>query len=269
MDEHQTPVIRQLSKSMINKIAAGEVVERPANAVKELVENSIDAGATQIQVEIEKSGVELIRVVDNGCGIPADQLELALAPHATSKITELDDLFRIATLGFRGEALASIAEISHLTLTTRSVHADEGARIRCDGNERGPVETIGRNVGTTVEVRDLFFNVPVRRKFLKSAMAEYGQCKEAFARLAIPHPEIAFSLRRNGSLEMDLPKATDMLDRIRRIYGDRVADDLVAVEPQQSRNGVVVSGWTARATYGTSAMPFVNGRFFKDQLFGG
>ena len=269
MAENEARVIRELSKSMINKIAAGEVVERPASVVKELAENSIDAGATRIDVEVEKSGVELIKVIDNGCGIPADQIELALSPHATSKISRPEDLFHIATLGFRGEALASIAEISHLTLTTRAENAPDGARIRCDGNQKGPVEASGRNVGTTIEIRDLFFNVPVRRKFLKSPMTEYGQIKEAIVRLAIPHPEIAFTLRHNSSLDLDLPPATDMFDRIRKIFGDRVAGSLVRVERQIANNGVVVDGYIGRADLwrGTGAMQylFVNGRFFRDK----
>lgn len=269
MASSEARVIRELPKSMINKIAAGEVVERPASAVKELVENAADAGATRVDVETEKSGVEFIKVTDDGCGIPADQVLLALSPHATSKIAKPEDLFHISTLGFRGEALASIAEISHLTLTTRAEGAAEGARVRCDGAEKGPVEAVGRNVGTTIEIRDLFFNVPVRRKFLKSPVAEYGQIKEAIVRLAIPHPEIAFTLRHNGSLDIDLPPSRDMFDRIRALFGDRVASRLTPVERRVMRNGVVVSGFVGRPDLwrGSGAMQylFVNGRFFRDK----
>ena len=269
MEGNEVPVIRELPKSMINKIAAGEVVERPANAVKELVENAIDAGATRIDVEVEQSGVELVKVIDNGCGIPADQLELALTPHATSKISEPKDLFNITTLGFRGEALASIAEISHLILTSRAAGTSSGARIRCDGETKSPVEACGRNVGTTVEVRDLFFNTPVRRRFLKSSNAEYGYIKDALTRLAIPHPEIAFTLRRGGNVELDLPVARDMLDRIRRLFGDKTANSLVRVDYPTVRKDVVISGYVGRPDLyrGSTAMQFlfVNGRYFKDK----
>ncbi len=272
MEGNEVPIIRELPKSMINKIAAGEVVERPANVVKELVENAIDAGATKIDVEVEKSGVELVKVIDNGCGIPDDQLELALTPHATSKISEPKDLFNISTLGFRGEALASIAEISHLILTSRASGAASGARVRCDGEAKSPVEACGRNVGTTVEVRDLFFNTPVRRKFLKSSNAEYGYIKDALTRLAIPHPEIAFTLRRDKDVELDLPVARDMLDRIRRLFGDKVANSLIRVDYPTARKDVVISGYVGRPDLyrGSTSMQFlfVNGRFFKDKALG-
>jgi len=269
MEGNEIPVIRELSKSMINRIAAGEVVERPANVVKELVENAIDAGATRIDLEVEKSGVEILKVIDNGHGIPADQLELALTPHATSKIAQPDDLFNISTLGFRGEALASIAEVCHLTLTSRAIGASDGARIRTDGETKYPVELCGRNVGTTVEVRDLFFNAPVRRKFLKSPGAEFGHIKDALTRLAIPHPEIAFTLKHDGNLEIDLPKSRDMLDRIRALFGDRTANSLVRVDYKTPRQDVVFSGYVGRPDLyrGSTAAQFlfVNGRFFKDK----
>ena len=269
MSDPEKKVIRELPKSMINKIAAGEVVERPANAIKELVENSVDAGATRIDVEVEKGGVELLKVIDNGCGIPADQIQLALSPHATSKIAEPDDLFRIATLGFRGEALASITEISHLTMTTRAADASDGARVRCNGSDLGPVESSGRNVGTTIEIRDLFFNVPVRRKFLKSAGAEYGAIREALIRIALPNPEIAFTLRHNGVLDLNFTPANDMIDRIRAAFGNKVVEQLIPVEKRYTENGLVLSGYVAKPEFarGTTAMQylFVNGRFFKDK----
>lgn len=272
MTENTPKQIRELSKSMINKIAAGEVIERPANVVKELVENAIDAGATRIDVEIGPEVKDLIKVVDNGCGIPRDQIPLALSPHATSKIAEPDDLFRIATLGFRGEALASIAEISHLTLTTRAADSNEGSVIRCEGSEFGPIVPASRAVGTSIEVRDLFFNVPVRRKFMRSAVAEFGQIKEAIVRLAVPHPELAFSLRRNGKIEFDLPPVKTKRERLAKLFGDHVVRELLEIEPSQSAGGIVLSGFvgTPNLSRGTSAMQylFVNGRFFKDKSLG-
>lgn len=272
MTENTPKQIRELSKSMINKIAAGEVIERPANVVKELVENAIDAGATRIDVEIGPEVKDLIKVVDNGCGIPRDQIPLALSPHATSKIAEPDDLFRIATLGFRGEALASIAEISHLTLTTRAADSNEGSVIRCEGSDFGPIVPASRAVGTSIEVRDLFFNVPVRRKFMRSAVAEFGQIKEAIVRLAVPHPELAFSLRRNGKIEFDLPPVKTKRERLAKLFGDHVVRELLEIEPSQSAGGIVLSGFvgTPNLSRGTSAMQylFVNGRFFKDKSLG-
>lgn len=272
MTENTPKQIRELSKSMINKIAAGEVIERPANVVKELVENAIDAGATRIDVEIGSEVKDLIKVVDNGCGIPRGQIPLALSPHATSKIAEPDDLFRIATLGFRGEALASITEISHLTLTTRTADSNEGSVIRCEGSEFGAIVPASRAVGTTVEARDLFFNVPVRRRFMRSAVAEYGQIKEAIVRLALPHPELAFTLRRNGKIDFDLPPVKTTRERLAKLFGDSVVRELLEIERRESAGGIVLSGFvgTPNLSRGTSAMQylFVNGRFFRDKSLG-
>src|SRR5204862_621998 len=159
------PTIRQLPPSVINKIAAGEVVERPASVVKELLENSVDAGATRIDVTLGQGGTDLIRVVDNGCGIAAEDLPLAVASHATSKIATADDLFRVGTFGFRGEALASIAEVSHLTIRSRQAASDTGCEVEVVGGVRREVAPCGCPVGTTIEVRHLFYNTPVRRKF--------------------------------------------------------------------------------------------------------
>src|SRR5690349_11280952 len=164
--------IKQLSPSVINKIAAGEVIERPSSVVKELMENAIDAGATRIDVSLAAGGAELVRVVDNGCGIAADQLTLAVAPHATSKIREADDLFRVGTLGFRGEALASIAEVSRMVIRSRAQSADSGAELEVVGGVLSPIAPIGCPVGTTIEVRNLFYNTPVRLKFMRSPQTE-------------------------------------------------------------------------------------------------
>lgn len=261
------PIIRELTKSMINKIAAGEVVERPASVVKELVENSIDAGAKKIVVEIENGGMGSIKITDDGCGIASDQLVLALSPHSTSKCSEPDDLFRIHTLGFRGEALASIAEITHLTLTSRSEDSSEGARIYSAGGERSEVEPIGRAVGTTIEARDIFFNVPARRKFLKSSTAEFGHIQEAIIRLAIPNSNVAFVLKHNGRLIYDLPSSDSELDRLRRLFKDDVASRLVPVESRY--RDVRVYGYVGRPElYRSSAKMqylFLNKRYIQDR----
>ena len=260
-------VIRELSKSMINKIAAGEVVERPANVVKELVENSIDAGADRVEIEIVRGGVEEIRIIDNGCGIPSDQLVLALSPHATSKLSEPDDLFRIHTLGFRGEALASIAEISRLTLTSRVEGAKEGSRIRCDGGNRSEILPLGRAVGTTIEVRDIFFNVPARRKFLKSVQSEFGHIQEAVVRLAIPNSNISFVLKHNGRLIYDLPANEGYKERLRRLFKDDVASRLIHVEMQYQ--DIRVEGYIGSPdlSRGTTALQyiFLNKRYIRDR----
>src|SRR6185503_8025646 len=162
------PSIRQLSPSVVNKIAAGEVIERPASVVKELVENSLDAGATRIDVTVEQGGMELIRVVDDGCGVAADQLELAVASHATSKIRDADDLFRVATLGFRGEALASIAAVSRVVMRSRPAEAASAVELEIAGGAAEPLRPTSGPCGTAIEVRRLFFNTPVRQKFLRT-----------------------------------------------------------------------------------------------------
>ncbi|HTN77734.1 MAG TPA: DNA mismatch repair endonuclease MutL, partial [Pirellulaceae bacterium] len=208
------PEIRQLPPGVINKIAAGEVIERPASVVKELLENAVDAGASRIDVTVEQGGSELIRIVDNGCGIAPEQLTLAIASHATSKIRDADDLFRVATMGFRGEALASIAEVSQLTLRSRTPESEAGAQLEVDGGSVGPVVPCGAPVGTTLEVRRLFFNTPVRRKFMRSTQAEMGQISEAVTRLALAWPQVHFTLRHNERSVLNLPPVAQWRDRI-------------------------------------------------------
>src|SRR5437660_178388 len=198
--------IQQLPPSLVNRIAAGEVIERPASVVKELVENSLDAGATQITIEIEDGGRELIRIIDDGAGIGVEDLGLAFASHATSKLTCDEDLFRIGTMGFRGEALASIGAVSHSRICSRVAEA----RGECayEVTNRGGVisdpQAAAGNVGTIVEVRNLFFNVPARRKFLKGTATEFGHISEAVTRLALPHPQVAFKLLHNGRVVLEL-----------------------------------------------------------------
>ena len=261
------PEIRELSKSMINKIAAGEVVERPANVVKELVENSVDAGAKRIEIVVEKSGSDLIKIVDDGCGIAAEQLVLALSPHSTSKISEADDLFRIHTLGFRGEALASIAEVSQLVLSSRTADSEAGAQIRSDGGVFDEIVPCGRPVGTTVEARNIFFNVPARRKFLKSPTTEFGHISEAVVRIALPRPDVHFILKHNGRTVYDLPATNDRKERIGRVFGSDVATRLVEIESEYKN--VKVTGFVGLPdlSRGSQSLQyiFLNGRHIRDR----
>ncbi|MGD0540107.1 MAG: DNA mismatch repair endonuclease MutL [Tepidisphaeraceae bacterium] len=199
--------IRQLPPALVNRIAAGEVVERPASVVKELVENSIDAGASHITVEIEDGGRALIRVIDDGAGIPVGELPLAFASHATSKLQGDDDLFRIGTMGFRGEALASIGSVSQTRLLSRVAGQDIAYEIHDSGGQIDEPQAAAGNVGAVVEVRNLFFNTPARRRFLKSPGTEFGHVSEALLRLAIPHPRISFQLIHNGRGVLELPGA--------------------------------------------------------------
>src|SRR5437899_6414604 len=180
--------IRQLRHEVVTKIAAGEVIERPASVAKELLENSVDAGSRRIDVEIEQGGAELIRVVDDGCGIDADDLPLAFASHATSKLQTADDLFRIGTLGFRGEALNSIGGVAQVSLQSRPPEQPCGAEITCHGGQLSPARAWNGSPGTRIEVRHLFYNTPVRRKFLRTMSTEMGHVCEAFTRLALSHP---------------------------------------------------------------------------------
>ncbi|MEX0586245.1 MAG: DNA mismatch repair endonuclease MutL, partial [Pirellulales bacterium] len=261
------PTIRQLSPSVVNKIAAGEVIERPASVVKELVENSVDAGATRIDVSLDKGGSEAIRIADNGCGIAADELPLATASHATSKIQSADDLFSVSTLGFRGEALASIAEVSRLVIRSRTADADSGAELEVVGGASQPVAPVGCPVGTTIEVRNLFFNTPVRHKFLRSAQTEMSHAIEAVTRVALAHPQIHFTLSHNGRLMHDLPPVANNRQRIAAFFGDDLAGDLIDI--QSENDGVTLSGYVAnpmhsRAT-GRQQYLFLNGRAIRDR----
>ncbi|MCD6364315.1 MAG: ATP-binding protein, partial [Planctomycetes bacterium] len=207
---------------LVNKIAAGEVIERPASVVKELVENALDAGAGRIDVIIEDGGRRLIAVTDDGAGLGRNDLALAFAPHATSKLSGADDLFKIATLGFRGEALASIASISHAHIRTRTRDDDSGYEIRASGGRIGEVRPCAAAPGATVTVRDLFYNTPARRKFLRTANTEAGHISEQIARLALPHPQVAFTLTNNGRETQNLPAT----DSTRRRAADLFTPDL-------------------------------------------
>jgi DNA mismatch repair protein MutL len=259
--------IHVLSPSLINKIAAGEVIERPASVVKELIENALDAGATRIDVAVEKGGLEMIRVVDNGCGIAAEELTLAVASHATSKLAREDDLFRVGTLGFRGEALASIAEVSRTVLRSRTPEAAGGAELEVAGGKAGRAAPCGCPTGTAVEVHNLFFNTPVRRKFLRSIQTEFGHVAEAFTRLALAAPHVHFTLRHNDKPVFDLAATDGPLERIARFFGRDLADNLIWV--QSVENQVKISGYAAHPSQSRSHNRmqyfFLNGRYIRDR----
>jgi DNA mismatch repair protein MutL len=259
--------IRQLSQSLINRIAAGEVIERPASVVKELMENAVDAGATRIDVAVQQGGLELVRVVDNGSGITAEELPLAVASHATSKLAEEDDLFRVGTLGFRGEALASIAEISRLVIRSRTAESAGGAEIEVTGGRPGDIGPCGCPVGTTVEVHNLFFNTPVRRKFLRSPPTEFGHVSEAFTRIALAAPRIHFTLRHNERPVYELAASDGLPQRIALFFGRELAENLIWVEGSDGQ--VVLSGYVAHPSQSRShnrmQYLFLNGRHIRDR----
>ena len=236
--------IRQLSPEVVRYIAAGEVVERPASVVKELVENAFDAGATGVRVAIQRGGLGAIRVTDDGGGIPAAELELAVTRHATSKLATADDLAHVATLGFRGEALASIGAVSHLEIVSRPPDAATGARLRMVGGEITDQGATGGPAGTTVTVRNLFYNVPARAAFQKSPTTEARHVITALGALALVRPDIALSLTNNGRDALQAPGTGDLLDAIAAVYGPEVAGRLVPLPALQER-GRAVSGFTA------------------------
>lgn len=261
------PRIHALPDHLVNQIAAGEVVERPAAALKEIIENSIDAGATRIQVELAGGGIRLIRVADNGSGIHADDLPLALSRHATSKISSLQDLEHVRSMGFRGEGLASIASVSRLTLTSRQEGSPAARQVRARDGQIEPAAAAAHPVGTSVEVADLFFNTPARRKFLKSENTEYAHCATVFDRLALANPHIAFELVHNGKTTAKYP-AQSQNERITAVLG---ADFQAASLPIDSGNGILrLHGLIAKPTFaqGRSSQQycFVNNRFVRDKV---
>ena len=261
------PRIHALPDHLVNQIAAGEVVERPAAALKEIIENSIDAGATRIQVELAGGGIRLIRVDDNGSGIHADDLPLALSRHATSKIASLQDLEHVRSMGFRGEGLASIASVSRLTLTSRQEGSPAARQVRARDGQIEPAAAAAHPVGTSVEVADLFFNTPARRKFLKSENTEYAHCATVFDRLALANPHIAFELVHNGKTTAKYP-AQSQNERIAAVLGP---DFQAASLPIDSGNGILrLHGLIAKPTFaqGRSSQQycFVNNRFVRDKV---
>src|SRR5213082_4005077 len=228
--------IRLLPETVASQVAAGEVVERPASVIKELVENSIDASARKIDVLIRRGGISFMRVIDDGCGMDRDDALLSLERHATSKIRSVSDLEAISTLGFRGEALPSIASVSRFRLTTREKEAVAGTEIVVNGGKLDMVRDAGEAPGTQVEVRSLFYNLPARRKFLRSENTESRNVEHQIHLQAIGHPRIAFTLLRDDRLIFRLPETTTLSDRIRDLYGVELLERLVEVNSTASRN---------------------------------
>ncbi|MHC4878820.1 MAG: DNA mismatch repair endonuclease MutL [Planctomycetota bacterium] len=259
--------IQQLDTSVINKIAAGEVIERPANVVKELLENSVDALSSRIEVDIVEGGAELIRVTDDGEGIHPDDILLAISSHATSKIKTAEDLFFIQTMGFRGEALASISEVAHLNLRTRQQDALAGTELDVNCGERSDPQPCGCPPGTKIEVRNLFASTPVRRKFLRTKSTEFGHISDQFTRVALANPRLHLTLRHNDKVVFDLPPADRLIDRLRLFFGEGITDHLIWVEGESG--DVRMSGYVAHPSQSKSSRKwqhlFLNGRWFQDK----
>jgi DNA mismatch repair protein MutL len=265
--------IRLLSSRLANQIAAGEVVERPASVAKELLENSLDAGATRVDIDVESGGAKLMRVRDDGSGIRADDLALALARHATSKIASLEDLERVGSLGFRGEALASIGSVSRLTLTSNDAEeGSEGSSAACEGREMEvQLKPAAHPRGTTVEVRDLFFNTPARRKFLRTEKTEFGHLEEVVKRLALSRFDVAFTLRHNGKVVHSLKRAATPAEQQRRVAtvcGPAFMEQAIAIDSAGAPYRL--TGWVGLPTFSRSQADlqyfFVNGRIIRDRL---
>ncbi|MEJ1958314.1 MAG: DNA mismatch repair endonuclease MutL [Nitrosomonadales bacterium] len=261
------PSIALLPDLLINQIAAGEVIERPASALKELLENSLDADATEIAVQLEGGGIKLLRVRDNGNGISRDDLPFALMRHATSKIVTLDDLQRVASMGFRGEALASMASVAQVTLTSRNSEAAHAWQIQAVDGTQSDTAPAAHAQGTSVEMRELYFNTPARRKFLKTEGTEFAYCEETFKRIALSRPDVAFGLQHNNRVVWQLPVQT-LPQRITALLGDEFALHAVTVDRQTANlrlHGIVSLPAYSRATRDAQYF-FVNGRFVRDKV---
>ena len=261
--------IKQLSKHLINQIAAGEVIERPSSVVKELTENSVDAGATKISIEINNDCRD-IRVADNGCGIYPDDIMLAFSKHATSKIATDEDLFNIHTLGFRGEALSSIISISKLTCTTRTADFDTGTKVKCENSEVKQVET-GCAIGTIMDIRDLFYNIPARLKFLKSSNTEFSYIQELVQSIALAHPECSFELKKNGKIVLKTSGQNNLLQTIKEVYSTDIISNLKEVLKTDQLAGMKISGYVSTPSYTRSSKKgyhiYINGRTVKCPVF--
>lgn len=262
--------IQQLPNHLINQIAAGEVVERPASVVKELLENSLDAGATALHIDILAGGQKLIRIRDDGSGISQDELELALSRHATSKISSLDDLEAVASLGFRGEALPSIASVARLTLCSKAAGADSAWQVEADGGELSTPRPAAHPQGTTVEVHDLFYNTPARRRFLRTERTEFGHIEKWVRRLALSRPDVGFTMTHNRRTVLQLAAATtedQRLQRVAKICGDAFAEQ--AIHLDHEIEGIALTGWIGLPTFNRSQPDmqywFVNGRSISDK----
>ncbi len=263
------PRIHQLDAGVVNKIAAGEVIERPASVVKELLENSIDALATRVDVDITQGGADQIRVVDDGKGIHPDDFLLAVHSHATSKINSADDLFRVNTMGFRGEALASISEVSRLRIRSRQ-DANTGVELEVNCGYIEQPQLCGCPAGTLVEVSQLFVNTPVRRKFLKTTATEFGHISEQFTRIALAHPRTHMVLRHNEKIIYELPRTNQLVDRLRLSYGSELDDKLIWVESEA--NDIRIWGYVAHPSHSKSTRKgqylYLNGRCIQDRSLG-
>ena len=261
------PSIRLLPDTLISQIAAGEVVERPASVLKELLENSLDAGATEIGVSLMQGGIKQLKVTDNGGGMDAQDLPLAFARHATSKIASLDDLEQVRSLGFRGEALASIASVARVALTTRTESAPHAWSLGAEGGAQGATQPAAHPAGTSVEVSDLYFNTPARRKFLRTEATEFGHCEDVYKRVALSRPDVAFSLKHNGRVISHL-QAGDAARRIAAVAGEEFAAAARALDERSS--GLRLSGFAGSPAFSRGSrdaqFAFVNGRFVRDKL---
>lgn len=262
--------IQQLPDHLINQIAAGEVVERPASVIKELLENSLDAGAQSVQVDVVSGGQKLIRIRDDGKGIEKDEMQLALARHATSKISSLEDLEAVASLGFRGEALPSIASVARLTLSSRTAGGDSAWQVEADSGNVSSLKPVAHPQGTTVEVHDLFYNTPARRRFLRTERTEFSHIEKWVRRLALSRPEIAFTLTHNQRTVLQAPAAKSeeqQRQRVAKICGDAFAEQSIHIE--RDADGIALSGWIGLPTFNRSQPDmqywFVNGRSVTDK----
>jgi DNA mismatch repair protein MutL len=260
-------IIRQLPSTVVNQIAAGEVVERPASAVKELLENAIDAQATRIDLAVERGGKDLVRVADNGTGMAPDDLVPAFQQHATSKLAVAEELHRVRTLGFRGEALAAIAEVAKVRCQTRLREATEGSELVIEGGVFGPVKKCGCPTGTVIEIRNLFYNIPVRRTFLKSDLTESGHVVEMFQRIALAHPGVHLTYRSGGKVIHDLPATTGTRERIATFFGRELAESLLWVESRFE--DMQLWGYVAHPSQSRSTAKgqflFLGGRYVRDR----
>jgi DNA mismatch repair protein MutL len=257
--------IKILSEDLANKIAAGEVVERPSSIVKELIENALDAGATSLEVEVKNGGRSLIRIVDNGCGIPKDELELAFTRHGTSKISSVEDLHAIGSFGFRGEALPSIASIARVSMTTRVPKASVGASIQIEGGKLMGVKECPSAPGTIVEIKDLFFNTPARRKFLRTDTTELGHITDVVSNFALSHPEVRLIYKSNDKTMLDLPVANSLIDRAEAVLGSDIAPHLVEIKGEENGlkiHGVIGKPHAARSNR-TGQTFYINRRWIK------
>ena len=262
--------INVLDTNTANKIAAGEVVERPFSVVKELVENSVDSNATNIIIEVVEGGEKLIKVIDNGSGIYPEDIDKAFMPHATSKIKNIEDIFQIGTLGFRGEALASIASVSKVSMKSRTSEFDFGKDMYVSAGKVEYIKDTGTNIGTTVEVRDIFFNVPARKKFLKSQSREYTYISDIITRIALANPDIAFKLIHNDKVALSTYGTGEVLDVIRSLYGKAVSDNIIRFEDHSdvaSVHGFIGNSEAARGNRNHQSI-FVNRRYIKNKVIG-